>query len=308
MVIEEVRGDVHLFSFRAVWEDQAMTILKAGQHAIDLATPRVMGIVNVTADSFYDGGRVDVDAALAHARQMLADGAAIIDVGGESTRPGATPVDEGDELARVVPVVAALAREGACVSVDTTKPGVMRAAVDAGASMVNDVRALQAPGAIDVAARSDAAVCLMHMQGEPRTMQRAPAYGDVVTEVRAFLLRRARACIEAGIAAARIVVDPGFGFGKSLAHNLDLLRNLGDIAALGFPVLAGVSRKSMIGAITGRDVDTRLAGSIAAALVAAVRGARLLRVHDVRETVDAISTWGAIEGWPGAQANPWTEQ
>jgi dihydropteroate synthase len=285
-----------------------MTILKAGEHAIDLATPRVVGIVNVTADSFYDGGRVDVDAALAQARQMLADGAAIVDVGGESTRPGATPVDERDELARVVPIVAALAREGACVSVDTMKPGVMRAAVDAGASMVNDVRALQAPGAIDVVAGSAAAVCLMHMQGEPRTMQRAPAYGDVVAEVRAFLLRRASACIDAGIGAARIVVDPGFGFGKSLAHNLDLLRNLGDIAALGFPVLAGVSRKSLIGAITGSDVDARLAGSIAAALAAAVRGARLLRVHDVRETVDALSAWGAIERWPGAQANSWTEQ
>jgi len=285
-----------------------MTILRAGKHAIDLSTPRVMGIVNVSADSFYDGGRLDIDAAIAHARQMLADGAAIVDIGGESTRPGATPVDEIDELARVIPIVAALAREDACVSVDTMKPAVMRAAVDAGASMINDVRALLGPGAIDVAAASDAAVGLMHMQGEPRTMQRAPAYGDVVTEVRAFLLRRANACIDAGIAAARIVVDPGFGFGKSLPHNLDLLRNLGDIAALGFPVLAGVSRKSMIGAVTGRDVDARLAGSIAVALAAAVRGARLLRVHDVRETVDALTAWGAIDPWPGSQANARTEQ
>jgi dihydropteroate synthase len=289
-------------------EDEAMTILRAGKHAIDLSTPRVMGIVNVTADSFYDGGRLDIGASIAHARQMLADGAAIVDIGGESTRPGATPVDETDELARVIPIVAALAREDACVSVDTMKPTVMRAAVDAGASMINDVRALLGPGAIDVAAASDAAIGLMHMQGEPRTMQRAPAYGDVVTEVRAFLLRRANACIDAGIAAARIVVDPGFGFGKSLPHNLDLLRNLGDIAALGFPVLAGVSRKSMIGGMTGRDVDARLAGSIAVALAAAVRGARLLRVHDVRETVDALAAWGAIDPWPGSQANARTEQ
>jgi dihydropteroate synthase len=285
-----------------------MTILRAGTHAIDLSTPRVMGIVNVTADSFYDGGRLDIHAAIAHARQMLADGAAIVDIGGESTRPGATPVDETDELAGVIPIVAALARENGCVSVDTMKPAVMRAAVDAGASMINDVRALLCPGAIDVAAASDAAICVMHMQGEPRTMQRAPAYADVVAEVRAFLLRRANACIDAGIAAARIVVDPGFGFGKSLPHNLDLLRNLGDIAALGFPVLAGVSRKSMIGALTGRDVDARLAGSIAVALAAAVRGARLLRVHDVRETVDALAAWGAIAPWSGSQANARTEQ
>ena len=299
---------MHLFLLEAVCEDEAMTILKAGTHAIDLSTPRVMGIVNVTADSFYDGGRLDIDAAIAHGRRMLADGATIVDIGGESTRPGATPVDEADELARVIPVVAALARDGACVSVDTMKPTVMRAALDAGASMINDVRALQAPGAIDVAAASDAAICVMHMQGEPRTMQRAPAYGDVVTEVRAFLLRRASACIDAGIAAARIVVDPGFGFGKALPHNLDLLRNLGDIAALGFPVLAGVSRKSMIGGMTGRDVDARLAGSIAVALAAAVRGARLLRAHDVRETVDALTAWGAIDPWPGSQANARTEQ
>jgi dihydropteroate synthase len=285
-----------------------MTILRAGTHAIDLSTPRVMGIVNVTADSFYDGGRLDIDAAIAHARQMLADGAAIVDIGGESTRPGATPVDETDELAGVIPIVAALARENGCVSVDTMKPAVMRAAVDAGASMINDVRALLCPGAIDVAAASDAAICVMHMQGEPRTMQRAPAYADVVAEVRAFLLRRANACIDAGIAAASIVVDPGFGFGKSLPHNLDLLRNLGDIAALGFPVLAGVSRKSMIGALTGRGVDARLAGSIAVALAAAVRGARLLRVHDVRETVDALAAWGAIAPWSGSQANARTEQ
>jgi len=284
-----------------------MTLLQAGQHGIDLTTPRVIGIVNVTPDSFYDGGRTDTNAAVAQAMRMLEEGAAIIDVGGESTRPGATPVDEQDEISRVIPVVEALARAGGCVSVDTMKPVVMRAALAAGASMINDVHALQAPGAIDVANASNAAVCLMHMQGEPRTMQQAPAYADVVAEVRAFLQRRAQACLDAGIARERIVVDPGFGFGKTLAHNLDLLRNLGEIAALGFPVLAGLSRKSMIGAITGRDVDARLAGSIAAALAAAVRGARLLRVHDVRDTVDALAVLGAVDGWPGS-GKRWTEQ
>jgi len=284
-----------------------MTILKANDHEIDLTTPRVVGIVNVTTDSFYDGGRTGTNAAIAQGMRMLDEGAAIVDVGGESTRPGATPVDERDEIARVIPVVEALARAGACISVDTMKPVVMRAALAAGASMINDVRALQAPGAIDVLTSSSAAVCLMHMQGEPRTMQQAPAYADVVAEVRAFLQRRAQACVDAGIARERIVVDPGFGFGKTLAHNLDLLGNLGEIAALGFPVLAGLSRKSMIGAITGRDVDARLAGSIAAALAAAVRGARLLRVHDVRDTVDALAVLGAVDGWPGS-GKRWTEQ
>jgi dihydropteroate synthase len=284
-----------------------MAILKAGTHEIDLSVPCVMGIVNVTANSFYDGGRVDRDAALAHAHRMVADGARIIDVGGESTRPGATPVDQDEELARVLPIVEALAREGVCVSVDTMKARIMQAAVDAGASMINDVRALQAPGALAGVAAGNAAVCLMHMQGEPQTMQHAPVYADVVSEVRAFLLRRADACIKAGIAADRIVVDVGFGFGKTLAHNLDLLRNLGEIAAH-FPVLAGLSRKSTIGAITGRDVGDRLAGSIAVALAAAARGARILRVHDVRETVDALAVWGAIESWPGTQMEQRTEQ
>jgi dihydropteroate synthase len=276
-----------------------MTTLHAGDHAILLSSPCVMGILNVTADSFSDGGRVGRDAALAHARRMTAEGARIVDVGGESTRPGAMPVDEADELARVIPVVETLAREGVCVSVDTMKPAVMRAALDAGASMINDVRALQAPGALDVVASSGAAVCLMHMQGAPRTMQLRPHYDDVVGEVREFLRERAQACRDAGIAAERIVVDPGFGFGKTLAHNLDLLRNLDDLAQLGYPVLAGLSRKSTIGTITGRDVGGRLAGSLAAALAAAVRGARILRVHDVQETVDALAVWTALGPWPG---------
>ena len=284
-----------------------MAVLKAGTHEIDLSAPCVMGILNVTADSFYDGGRIDGGRALAHARRMVVDGARIVDVGGESTRPGATPVEEDEELARVLPIVDALAREGVCVSIDTMKPRVMHAAVDAGASMINDVRALQAPGALAVAAAGDVAVCLVHMRGEPRTMQRAPVYSNVVSEVRAFLLRRTQACIDAGIVADRIVVDPGFGFGKTLAHNLDLLRNLGEIAAH-FPVLAGLSRKSTIGAIAGRDVDDRLAGSIAAALAAAARGARILRVHDVRETVDALAVWSAIEAWPGTRMERRMEQ
>ena len=285
-----------------------MAILNAGAHAIDLATPCVMGILNVTADSFSDGGRLDPAMALAHARRMLADGARIIDIGGESSRPGAMAVDEADELERVVPLVAALARDGACVSVDTTKPAVMRAALGAGASMINDVGALQAPGALSVAADSDVAVCLMHMQGEPRTMQHAPAYANVVGEIRAFLARRAAACIDAGIAAGRIVVDPGFGFGKTVAHNLVVLRDLGAITTLGYPVLMGLSRKSTLGAITGRDVGERLAASVAAALAAAVRGARILRVHDVRETIDALAVWNAIEPWPAARTSAQTEQ
>jgi dihydropteroate synthase len=207
-----------------------------------------------------------------------------------------------------VPIVEALARDGACVSVDTTKPDVMRVALAAGASMINDVRALRAPGALEIAAGSRAAVCLMHMQGEPQTMQRTPAYADVVREIGAFLERRAAACVDAGIARERIVIDPGFGFGKSVAHNLDLLRNLDTITSLGYPVLAGLSRKSTLGAIAGRAVDDRLAASIAAALAAAVRGARILRVHDVRETVDALAVWSAIESWPASGPSRTTEQ
>ena len=285
-----------------------MQILNAGPHAIDLATPCVIGIVNVTADSFFDGGRLDADAAINHARRMLDDGARIVDIGGESTRPGAAPVDAEEELRRVLPVVTALARDGACVSIDTMKPAVMRAALDAGAAMINDVRALQAPGALDVAAASDAAVCRMLMLGEPATMQEAPAYRDAVTEVRAFLARRAAACMDAGIGRDRIVIDPGFGFGKSVAHNLELLRGLDAIAALGYPVLAGLSRKSMLGAITGRDASDRMAASVAAALAAAMRGARILRVHDVAATVDALVVWNAIEPWPALQMREQAQQ
>ena len=274
-----------------------MSILHCGRHEIDLSSPCVMGIVNVTADSFSADGRLDWDAALAHARRLLEEGAGIIDIGGESTRPGAAPVPAEVELERVIPLVEALAAQGAVVSVDTMKPAVMRAAVAAGASMINDVKAFAAPGAIEAIAGSDAAMCLMHMQGEPRTMQQAPHYTDVVTEVRAFLAGRAQACAGAGIASDRIVVDPGFGFGKSVAHNLNLLRRLDAIVGLGFPVLAGLSRKSTLGALTGRDVGGRVSASVAAALAAALRGARIVRVHDVRETVDALAVWRAIEPW-----------
>jgi dihydropteroate synthase len=270
-------------------------VLRCGRHALDLARPRVMGILNVTPDSFSDGGRyADRERALAHARAMLADGADLVDVGGESTRPGAAPVSEGEELERVLPVVEALARDGVLVSVDTMKPAVMRAAIAAGASMVNDVRALQGPGALEAVAGSDAAVCLMHMRGTPGTMQQAPEYADVVADVRAFLVARAGACEAAGIARDRIAVDPGFGFGKTRAHNLALLDALGAVASAGYPVMAGLSRKSTLGAITGRGEGERLAASVAAALIAVERGAAIVRVHDVRETVDALAVRQAV--------------
>jgi dihydropteroate synthase len=270
--------------------------LDCGILTLDLSRPRVMGVLNVTPDSFSDGGRfADRGSALSHAHRMVADGADIIDIGGESARPGAAPVPADVELDRVVPLVDALAREGILVSIDTQKPEVMRAALAAGAAMVNDVRALLEPGAVEAAVAGHAAVCLMHMQGEPRTMQKDPHYADVVTEVRDFLVDRARRCEAAGIARGRIVIDPGFGFGKTLAHNLALLRSLRVLAETGYPVLTGLSRKSMLGAIAGRDVDGRAAASVAAALAAVARGAAIVRVHDVRETVDALKVWHAIE-------------
>jgi dihydropteroate synthase len=264
--------------------------LQCGPFPLDLDRPVVMGVVNVTPDSFSDGGRfADADAAVAAAERMAADGAALVDVGGESTRPGSAPVDEAEELRRVMPVIERLAgRLPIPVSIDTRKPGVMRRAVEAGATLVNDVGALRAPGAIEAVADSGAAVCLMHMQGEPGTMQDAPRYADVVTEVREFLRQRVAACEAAGIGRARIAVDPGFGFGKSLEHNLALLAGLPVIAADGLPLLVGLSRKRMIGALTARGDGERLAGSLAAAVVAAQNGARIVRAHDVRETVDAL--------------------
>jgi dihydropteroate synthase len=264
--------------------------LQCGRFSLDLGSPVVMGVLNVTPDSFSDGGRfVAVDSAVAWAERMAADGAAIIDVGGESTRPGSAPVGEDEELRRVLPVVERLAATLAIpVSIDTRKPGVMRRAIAAGATVVNDVAALTAPGAIEAVAGSGVGVCLMHMQGEPGTMQDAPRYGDVVAEVRAFLRRRVAACEAAGIGLARIAVDPGFGFGKSLEHNLALLAGLPALAADGQPVLAGLSRKRMIATLTGRDGGERLAGSLAAAVIAAQKGARIIRAHDVRETVDSL--------------------
>ena len=255
-----------------------------------------MGILNVTPDSFSDGGRyVDRDRALAHARQMRGDGADLIDIGGESSRPGASPVAESEELDRVLPLVEALAAEDVALAVDTRKPAVMRAAVAAGAVMINDIGALTAAGAIEACAAGSVGVCLMHMQREPATMQAAPAYGDVVAEVRAFLVARAEACMAAGIARERIAIDPGFGFGKTLAHNLALLRSIGTLAATGFPVVAGLSRKASLGAITGRSTGERMPASLAAALAAVARGAAIVRVHDVRETVDALRVWRAVE-------------
>lgn len=248
--------------------------------------------MNVTADSFSDGGRyLDASRAIAHGLRLRDDGAAMVDVGGESTRPGAEPVEAREELRRVLPVVEGLAREGVAVSVDTMKPEVMRAAIEAGAAVVNDVNAFRAPGAIDAVARSEAGLVVMHMQGTPATMQAEPRYDDVVAEVAAFLVERARALEAAGVARSRIVLDPGFGFGKSLEHNRTLFRGLPAIAALGYPVLAGVSRKRMIGTFTGRGVGERVAGSVAAALLAVQNGASFVRVHDVRETVDALKVW-----------------
>lgn len=273
-----------------------MSVLHAGAHRLSLTRPLIVGIVNVTPDSFSDGGRLgDPRAAIGHALALREAGADILDVGGESTRPGAAPVAADVELVRVIPVIEALARQGCVVSVDTQKPEVMRAALDAGAVIVNDVMALRAPGALEIVAASDAAVCLMHMQGDPRTMQQAPDYREVVTEVRDFLLERAAACRDAGIARERLVLDPGFGFGKTLAHNLALLARLDELAASGLPVMAGLSRKRMLGSLTGRDVDTREFAGVAAHLAAVKRGARLLRVHDVAAMRDALTIWNAVE-------------
>jgi len=270
-------------------------MLHCGKFQFDLARPLVMGIVNVTPDSFSDGGQhASTAAAIAHARQLIADGADILDIGGESTRPGAAPVSEQQELDRVLPVIEGLCGTGVPISIDTWKPQVMRAALAAGAVMVNDVNALQAEGALQAVAETDAAVCLMHKQGTPQTMQQRPEYLDVIAEVSKFLGERIAAAEAAGIARQRITIDPGFGFGKTLAHNLDLLRELAAFRALGVPVLAGLSRKSMLGAITGREVGERVAASVAAALLAVQRGAAIVRVHDVRETVDALKILNAM--------------
>ena len=253
-----------------------------------------MGIVNVTPDSFSDGGKFSTSkAAVAHALRLVGDGADILDIGGESTRPNATPVALQEELDRVIPVIEALAKQiNIPISIDTYKPQVMQAAIAAGASMVNDVRALQEVGALEIVAKSDVGVCLMHMQGTPQTMQQNPHYENVVVEVKAFLADRLRASIHAGLRAERIVLDPGFGFGKMRAHNIALVQQLASFADLGRPLLVGLSRKSVLG---GDNADGRLYASIAAAVIAAQKGAKILRVHDVKETVEALKIVTAIQ-------------
>jgi dihydropteroate synthase len=276
----------------------APVLLRCAERTLDLTRAQVMGVLNVTPDSFSDGGRfLAADAAVAQGLRLAAAGAAIIDVGGESTRPGAQPIGVQEELRRILPVIEQLrARSDALISIDTSRPQVMRAARAAGAAFINDVRALRVAGALEAAAESGCAVCLMHMQGEPRTMQRAPHYEEVVSEVRAFLLERVAACRAAGIAAERLVIDPGFGFGKTLAHNLTLLRRLRELADTGLPVLVGLSRKSMVGTLTQRAAGDRVAGSVALAVIAQLNGARLVRAHDVAPTVDALQVSAALQG------------
>jgi dihydropteroate synthase len=271
-----------------------------------LDRPRIMGIVNVTPDSFADGGEhADTEAAVAHGLLLAGQGADLLDVGGESTRPGATAVSVEEELRRVLPVIERLARETTLpISIDTSKPEVMRAAVAAGAGLINDVHALRLDGALEAAAALGVPVCLMHMQGEPGSMQEAPHYDDVVAEVHGFFTQRLFACEMAGIDRKKLLVDPGFGFGKDLQHNLRLLRQLARLGELGVPVLAGLSRKGMIGALTGRAVGQRQYGSVAAALIAVQNGAAIVRVHDVAATLDAIQVWLAVAAQPGLAARP----
>jgi len=272
--------------------------LQCGRFRLALdGRPLVMGVLNVTPDSFSDGGRFSsLDAALSRAEQMIAEEVDIIDIGGESSRPGAESLSLEQELERVMPLVYALRDCGKPLSIDTYKPQVMREVLAAGADMINDINGFRSEGALEAVRASDCALCIMHMLGNPATMQLEPHYADVNGEVRDFLLARAAACIQAGIAQDRICIDPGFGFGKTVEHNLDLLGNLGQLAATGFPVLAGLSRKSAIGAVTGRPVDQRLAGSLAAMLAAVARGARIVRVHDVAASVDALKVWQAVAG------------
>jgi len=270
--------------------------LQCGRFGFNLAQrPLVMGILNVTPDSFSDGGRYQsLEFAMERAEQMIKDGVDIIDIGGESTRPGSPSVPVQEELARVMPAIFALRELGYALSIDTCKPEVMREAIIAGADMINDINAFRAPGAIEAVADSDCGLCIMHMRGTPQDMQAQPVYQDVVAEVIAFLRERVEALEAAGVARERVTIDPGFGFGKTVEHNVALLRSINRMEReLGLPVLAGLSRKSMIGALTGRPVEQRLAGSLGGALAAVAQGARIVRVHDVAETVDAIRVWNA---------------
>ncbi len=270
---------------------------------LDCSRPRIVGILNVTPDSFYDGGRNrSVEAVCRRATALVEEGADFIEVGGESTRPGARPVSLAEERERVLPIVRALVSRSAPLIVDTSQPALMAEVIDLGVVAINDVRALERSGACEIVARSGVSVCLMHMQGTPPTMQEAPTYGEVVAEVRSALLGFVERAQAAGIGSERIAIDPGFGFGKTPAHNLTLMRNLRTFAGLGFPLMVGLSRKSLIGDLTGRPLDKRLAGSVAAALMALEAGARLIRVHAVAETRDAIRIWEAIHGEPSAAA------
>lgn len=270
--------------------------MQCGRFELDLGRPLIMGILNVTPDSFSDGtGRLSIDEAVRRAQGMIADGADIIDIGGESTRPGADPVSVQEELERVLPVIEALHDSGVPLSVDTCKPEVMRRALEAGADMINDIKALRESGAVEAVAASNCGVCIMHMQGEPRTMQVAPQYDDVVVEVRDFLAARAGALVEAGIAPARLVLDPGFGFGKTVGQNYAMLRRLDEMRVGDFPWLLGFSRKSMLGHVVGREPRDRLAASLAAALFGVEKGGHILRVHDVAETADAVKVWRTIK-------------
>lgn len=271
-------------------------MLRCGKFELKLDRPLLMGIVNLTPDSFSgDGFSFDTARAIAHAYSQIEAGADLLDLGAESSRPGAIPTPIDEELRRLLPVMQALEGCGVPISVDTYKPEVMRAAIDHGAAMINDIYALRMPGALQVVAQSDCAVCLMHMQGQPLTMQQSPNYTDVVVEVRDFLAARAAAMIAGGVMRERLVLDPGFGFGKTVAHNLQLLRRLPEVSTEGLPVLAGISRKSMLGSITGRSVADRLPASLASALLAAQHGARILRVHDVAATRDVLAILIAVE-------------
>lgn len=273
-----------------------MKTLRCGRFQLSLDRPLIMGIVNLTPDSFSGDGVVgDVDRAIAHARQQFEAGSDILDVGAESSRPGAIPTSEADELRRLLPVLQVVTSWGVPVSVDTYKPAVMRAALEAGATMINDITGMVHQEALAAIAESDCAVCVMHMQGEPGTMQQTPGYGDVVAEVRSFLALAIERCRSVGIGDDRLVVDPGFGFGKTLEHNLALFRALTAACVDGFPVLVGVSRKTMLGAITGRPVEQRMPASVAAALLSVQKGAKIVRVHDVAATRDALAIWSAIE-------------
>jgi len=270
--------------------------LQCGKFRLSLGRPLIMGVINVTPDSFSDGGKYALTTqAAARATALIDEGADILDIGGESTRPGALPVTLDEERRRVLPLVERLADCGIPVSVDTQKPELMREAIAAGASMINDINALATPGALEAVAATSAAACLMHKQGDPQTMQRDPHYGDVVTEVRGFLAARVEAAQRGGIGHDRLVIDPGFGFGKTLEHNLALLRGLMQIVDLGVPVLAGLSRKSMLGRITGREAEGRVFASVAAALIAVEKGASIVRVHDVAATRDALAVWNAVK-------------